>query len=301
MKPPFLVIGAAHWDIIARTGAPLPPGADVPGHVSRQPGGVALNIARGLAALAQPVSLVAAIGCGPEGDALVATIAAAEIDPSGLCRHSGPTDCYVAIEGADGALLAAVADCTGLEQVDTALLSALDEGRLPTPWTGSVVLDGNLPAPVLAAAAMHPGLAQAPLALIPASPAKAAHLALLLTRPGVTLYVNRGEAEALADRPFADSEAAAQALRTLGADAAVVTDGGRPASAASAEGVVTLSPPALAARSLTGAGDSFVARHLAARADGLAPAPALCAALAAAARHIAHPAPPLSLSSTLPA
>lgn len=298
MNPPFLVVGAAHWDIVARTAAPLPVGADVPGKVSRQPGGVALNVARGLAALSQPVALVAAIGRDPEGDALAAAIAAAGIDPGGLLRHPGATDCYVAIEGADGAPLAAVADCAGLERAGAGLLAALDDGRLPNPWAGSVVFDGNLPPAVLAAAAAHPALSASDLALIPASPAKAAHLAPLITRPRVSLYVNRAEAEALAGRAFADSQAAAAALHALGADTAVVTNGGRPASAATAAGVVTLSPPALAARSLTGAGDSFVARHLAARAQGLAPAPALQAALDAAARHIAQPDEPLL--STLP-
>jgi len=46
-------------------------------------------------------------------------------------------------------------------------------------------------------------------------------------------------------------------------------------------------PPAIATGSLTGAGDAFVAAHLAARADRLAPEAALHAALAASARHIA--------------
>ena len=52
---PFLCVGAAHWDIIGRTAVPLPPGADVPGRVTRQPGGVAQNVARALAALGRPV------------------------------------------------------------------------------------------------------------------------------------------------------------------------------------------------------------------------------------------------------
>ena len=44
-----LCVGAAHWDVIGRTPRPLPPGADVPGRVTRQPGGVARNIAEALA------------------------------------------------------------------------------------------------------------------------------------------------------------------------------------------------------------------------------------------------------------
>jgi len=70
----------------------------------------------------------------------------------------------------------------------------------------------------------------------------------------------------------------------------VVTDGGAPATATDGAALVTLPPPAVAPRSVTGAGDAFVAAHLAARADGLAPEPALAAALDAATRHIAGPA-----------
>ena len=111
MQPPFLVIGAAHWDIVAQAVAPLGPGADVPGRVRRQPGGVGLNLAVGLAAAGQPVELVATLGRDPAGDALAAAIEAAGVGTRGLLR-TGATDAYVAIETASGALHAAVADCT---------------------------------------------------------------------------------------------------------------------------------------------------------------------------------------------
>ncbi|HVH02414.1 MAG TPA: PfkB family carbohydrate kinase, partial [Amaricoccus sp.] len=111
---PFLCIGAAHWDVVGRTAAALPAGADVPGRVTGQPGGVAQNIARALAALGRPVRLIAALGRDPIGDALASDLAAAGVDCRWLHRHPGATDGYVAIEGADGALHAAVADCAGL-------------------------------------------------------------------------------------------------------------------------------------------------------------------------------------------
>jgi sugar/nucleoside kinase (ribokinase family) len=44
-----VVIGAAHWDVVARAAAPLAAGADVPGRVVRRVGGVAANVALGLA------------------------------------------------------------------------------------------------------------------------------------------------------------------------------------------------------------------------------------------------------------
>jgi len=174
MQQPFLVIGAAHWDIVAHAAAPLCPGADIPGRIDRRPGGVALNLALGLAAAGQPVELVVALGSDSAGDALAAAIDAAGIGRRGLLRQPGATDAYVAIETDAGALHAAVADCAGLERAGLGVLAALEDGRLPMPWRGTLVLDGNLPLPVLDRALSHPRLAGARLALVPASPTTAA-------------------------------------------------------------------------------------------------------------------------------
>ena len=70
-----------------------------------------------------------------------------------------------------------------------------------------------------------------------------------------------------------------------------MTDGAAAASAAGPGGCLTMAPPAVPARSVTGAGDAFVAAHLAARADGLDRKAALAAALAASARHITRETP----------
>jgi sugar/nucleoside kinase (ribokinase family) len=45
MSPDILCIGAVLWDVIGRTPGPMGVGADVPGRISRLPGGVAMNIA----------------------------------------------------------------------------------------------------------------------------------------------------------------------------------------------------------------------------------------------------------------
>jgi pseudouridine kinase len=182
---PFLCAGAAHWDLIGRTDRPLPPGADVPGRVTRRPGGVAQNVARALAALGRPVALVAAVGRDPAGDELAADLAAAGVDTALLHRHDGPTDSYLALEGPGGALHAAIADCAGLERAGLALLAGLPAARL--------VLDGNLPGPTLAAFVRRPSLT---LALVPASPAKAARLApFLALRPALAAAARHITAE----------------------------------------------------------------------------------------------------------
>ena len=144
-------------------------------------------------------------------------------------------------------------------------------------------MDGNLPAGLLSAALD----AGADAAFVPASPRKLAAIApLLFARRLTPLPEPARRPRRSAAAAFADSRAAAQAVRARGASEAVVTDGGRPATAIDGDRLVTLLPPPAAPRSVTGAGDAFVAAHLAARADGLAQEAALAAALDAAARHI---------------
>ncbi len=286
MTPGFICAGAAHWDIIGRTAEALPPGADVPGTVLRRPGGVALNVAFALAALGCRTALLAALGRDPAGDELAARITAAGIDPSGLHRHAGRTDAYVAIEDGCGELRAAVADCAGLESAGRAVLAPLRDGRLALPGAGPIVADGNLPLPVLTELLDAAIAAGAAVSLVPASPGKAALLAPLCTGRPFALYLNRIEAERLCRASFRDSRVAAIALRGRGIADAIVTDGGAPATAAVGDVVVTLDPRRAGIRSVTGAGDAFVAAHLAARERGLDVEPALAAALEAAARHI---------------
>lgn len=275
---PITCVGAAHWDIIAQAGGELHPGADVPGGVTRRPGGVAANIALALAALGIPVALVAAIGRDPEGDALAAALAAAGVDCTPLLRHSGATDSYVAVETAGGTLHAAVADCRGLERHAAPLLATAAR------HAGALVIDGNLP---LGKLTWFLETARPARALVAASPAKAGGLGRALAAGGTTIYANRREAEAICGAPLADARSAAAALVDLGAAAALITDGAGTAAWAGAGSVVAQAPPPVAPRSVTGAGDMLVAAHLKARRAGATPAEALREALDAAARHIA--------------
>lgn len=289
-----LCIGAAHWDVIARAASRLRPGDDVPGVVVRRPGGVALNVALALAALGSRPMLIAVIGNDEAGDALLAEAGARGVDCAHALRHDGPSDAYVAIEDDAGEVFAAVADCAALERAGSAVLDPLRDGRLgrpEAPWSGTAVVDGNLPAATLAEIASGLALAAARLAFVPASPGKADRLAPVLAAARGALYLNRIEAEGLLGRAFADSVAAALALRAHGLAEAVVTDGPGAASHAGPHGVVTRAPRRVATRSLTGAGDAFLAAHLAAAAAGLDPEAALAAALDASARHIAREAP----------
>ncbi|WP_290741984.1 PfkB family carbohydrate kinase [Amaricoccus sp.] len=281
-----LCVGAAHWDVIARSTRPLLPGNDAPGTVAHRPGGVALNVALALAALGRPAAILGVVGADAEGARLIEAASARGVDCASLLRR-GATDRYVAIEGPDGALVAAVADCAGLDAAGDALAAS---PALARRWPGPVVADGNLAPSLLARLAETPAAA-AGLALVPASPAKAVALADAPCRGRATIYLNRAEAEAALGAAQPSAAAAAAALRARGWAAALVTDGPRAAAWDAADGAAEASPPAVAARSVTGAGDVLVAAHLVARAKGRDPAEALGVALAAAAAHVSRPDP----------
>lgn len=291
---PVVVAGAAHWDVIARSPLPLPPGADLPGASRLAPGGVAARLALGLAAQGLAPVLLSAVGRDGPGRLLRRHLARAGVDIAhlGAVRLAGgaaaPTGAYVAIEG-PGGLHAAVADCAALEAAGEALLAPLSGGGLRA---AALVLDGNLPEAALRAVPE----AMRPVWLVGASPAKAARLRPHLARLRLALALNRAEAEALAGRQLADAATAARALLALGAARAVITDGPRPCADAGPGWLVEVTPaPARAgpqgALRVTGAGDAFAAAHIAATLAGAAPDAALSRALASAARHIA-PAEP---------
>lgn len=262
-----ICFGAAHWDIIARA-KPDTAGLDRPGIVETRPGGVALNVATALAAQQVDTLLVAPVGGDDEGARLLSAIRGRGIDPGGLVVRSGrETGRYVAIEEADGGLLHAIADNRILgtmtpERIDFGALSDADI------W----MVEANLPEKLLTAIAGQTD--RPPLIANPVSDAKAGRLTSIL--PSLSLlYCNRREAEVLCGLPLADATAAAEALRGKGIDRAVVTSGAEKTTDAGPDGTATASPPPLTNGSVTGAGDAFMAGHLAATLAGAAPADAL--------------------------
>ena len=272
--PRVICFGAAHWDMLAQP-RPGARGADAPGTVSRFAGGVALNVARGLAAAGVAVTLVSAVGDDAEGRALVEAIAADGVDPAHVIAYSGaPTGAYVAIERSDGELLAAVADNRALDAMlpDHVALSGLPPADF---W----FMEANLPPAMIRALAAAPG--RPPLIADAVSEAKAARLREALARLDA-IHCNRGEAEAICATGLNAARAAAEALVIRGARRAVVTNGPLAAADAGPHGVVTLKPECAVIRSATGAGDALTAAHLAARLRGARRGEALAAGLAAA-------------------
>ncbi len=290
-QPPVLCIGSALWDIIASASAPMQQGGDIAGHIRRQLGGVALNVAVALVRQGQPAALLSAIGNGPEGDALIEALEREGVDCRFVYRSDDPTDSYLAIENPDGDVFGAIADCASLELAGERIFAPLLDGRLGSPgvpWPYRVVVDGNLPADLMQSLASRIEFSDCQMNIVPASPGKADRLRKALSGGAVTLYVNLGEAEILCEAPLKDSETAAKALLALGAARAIVTNGAKTACFSDGALSVALTPPITAAHSTTGAGDVFMAAHIAAGGDDVSPTARLQIAIDASARHISR-------------
>jgi len=233
MTPDILCIGSVLWDIIGRAPVHMRPGSDVPGRITRLPGGVAMNIAMTLARFGMRPALLSTVGRDPEGEELVANASRMGLICDHLYRSDDlPTDRYMAVEGANG-LVAAVADAHSLEAVGDKILRPLADGRLGSaaaPWAGLVALDGNLTEALLSEIAGSPLFARADLRIAPASPGKAERLLPLLPHPRATLYVNLEEAGLLCQCRFASAAEAAEGLVARGARRVLVTDGGHTAA-----------------------------------------------------------------------
>ncbi len=284
--PEILCIGSVLWDIIGRAEVPMRQGSDMPGRITRLPGGVALNIAMALARFGLSPALISAVGRDAEGNELIAACQLRGLSTEYVYRSDDlPTDRYMAVEGNNG-LIAAIADAHSLEAAGDKILRPFVGGGLPSPYRGAVALDGNLTLDLLSEMARSPLLSQADLRVAPASPGKAMRLSPFMQAKRGTLYVNLEEAGLLCQTSFETSREAAKAMLARGAVRAVVTDGGNPASVGQSDGVITQVPPPVSVTRVTGAGDTFMAAHIAAELKGAAPDAALSQALAAAAQYV---------------
>lgn len=292
--PDILCIGAVLWDIIGRGDQPMIMGNDKPGRISRLPGGVALNIAMALKSFGLSPALLSVIGDDGDGRELRAACSGLGLAVDCmLVAPDLPTDRYMAIE-AQGALVAAIADAQSLEKAGKEILRPLSDGRLASaaaPWTGPVALDGNLTLDLLTEIASSPLFSRADLRIAPASPGKAERLRPLLGHPRATLYVNREEAGLLTGTHPANSAAAAAALLAAGARRVLVTEGAQMAVDAGPDVTLTATPPPVEARRITGAGDTFMAAHIAAEMAREPREAALEIAVDAAATYVAGETP----------
>ena len=293
-QKPILCIGSVLWDIIGRADRPMQVGTDIGGRITRIPGGVAMNIAMTLVRFGLAPSILTAVGQDDEGEELMAACRRMGIATDHVYRSEDlPTDRYMAIEGANG-LIAAIADAHSLEAADDKILRALYDGTLGSvdaPYAGQIALDGNLTSPLLSKIATSDAFSKADLRIAPASPGKAERLLPLLPVKNATLYVNLEEAGILCQSEFATSAAAADGLLSRGAQRVMVSDGGDPATLATPDNSISMAPPPVLVTRVTGAGDTFMAAHIAAESRGETNEIALQTALRAAATYVSGDTP----------
>lgn len=285
----ILCIGSVLWDVIGRSSREMRQGSDVPGRITRLPGGVVLNIAMTLAQFGMTPALLTALGRDDEGDELMTACAARGLITDMIYRSDDlPTDIYMAVEGANG-LIAAIADAHSLEAAGAKILQPLTDGTLAdkdNPYAGLIALDGNLTADLLTEIANTPALSKADFRVAPASPGKAERLLPFVHTGRGTLYVNLEEAGLLCQTTFTTSRDAAAALLGKGAARVLVTDGGSDASEGTGDHIISQTPPQVLVTRITGAGDTFMAAHIASEARGSDRETALNDALSAAATYV---------------
>lgn len=189
-----LVIGGSAIDLKATSGAALIAETSNPGTVSATPGGVGRNIAENLARLGTGVRLVTRIGADAFGRFVLAETARAGVEVTHVQADAERTATYVATLDQDGSLFVAVSDFAA---IDTMTPDHLPAGAFE--GVAHVVLDANLPIPVLTAAISAGHEVGAMVTLEPVSVAKAARLAALDSAEPVHLITpNEDEYAALA-------------------------------------------------------------------------------------------------------
>jgi len=229
---------------------------------TRAPGGVALNVARTLAALGNTVGLSSRVGADREGAELLDYLTRLGITAVSIqTDNTHPTARYTAVLDRTGNLILGLAD-----------MGIYDDFK-PAHWQHSRqeikhwdywCVDTNLPTDTLHYLASEKA-AQMLFAVV-TSPAKAHRLRELL--PALdAVFVNRAEASILVNSNTAASqtiEEQARALCDLGALRAIVTAGADGAAWACPDNFGHIACPTINPQSVSGAGDVLAGTTMAA-------------------------------------
>lgn len=256
--PTIACIGAANEDRRARLHGPYQPATSNPVAVETTAGGVARNVAEGLARLGADVEFFGMVGHDTAGESLLAGLAAAGVGIANLTHDSNrPTGSYTAVVDQDGALVCGLADMSIYDALTPAWLESVASGlHRCAVWC----VDANLPAPTLAALATT-----APENTLifadPVSAAKAPRLVPLLSSLDA-IFPDIAEAAALTGQPVEgpdDALGAARALVGAGVRRAFVSLGAHGVAAATTDNAAIY--PAFTTDDdvdVTGAGDAFL-------------------------------------------
>ncbi|MEZ0171367.1 carbohydrate kinase family protein [Microvirga sp. TS319] len=289
MKPEagrIVCIGGATVDRKYRTRAPIHFRTSNPAMAERSFGGVARNVAEGIARLGTKSSLVSLLGNDENGRAIRAELARLGID----IRHVGisedhATAEYVAVLEPEGDLALGLADMAIFDALDPAFLRRIWAEIAPS-W---IFADCNLPSPTLRELI---GLARrrCPMLAIDAvSAVKVMRLPRDLTGVGL-LFLNMDEARSLLDDTGISPDAAAAALLARGPERIVLTLGEGGLIATDRTGPTRVHAIPARVVDATGAGDALIAVTLVALLEGRSLAEAVRMGTVAAALTMECPA-----------
>ncbi len=270
-----VVIGGSNIDVVARPGVTAVAATSNPGRITVSPGGVGRNIAENLARLGTAVHLVSAVGSDAHGDLVAERTSGAGVGVDHVRRVPAATGAYVALLDQDGEMVSAVSDMAATAALGEADVAA---ARDLVVAAGLLVLDGNLPGPVLRSAWEVAAAAGVRVVIDPVSVPKAAAVGRLLA-PGRPLFLlSAGSTELLAVRTGAGDR-----LHDLGVDLVWERAGAQGSVLSNGTGSHHLGAPAADVVDVTGAGDAMLAAFCHALLSGADPQEAAAYGHAAAA------------------
>jgi sugar/nucleoside kinase (ribokinase family) len=299
----FAVVGDATLDVTVRDPS-FVHGEDRPAEIQAGPGGQGANVAVRLARAGAAVRLVTAIGTDPAGQVLEALLIGEGI--SVLSAGSATSGLVVSLVDVSGErAMASDRNAFDPDRIDAAVGEALGDAD----WlhVSGYPLADPASGERLAAAVSKRGDLRCSVGGGSFRPGSEIIRRLRRARPDIVQF-DRAEAATVlveavenADRLSTDALATelAKALRAV----AVVTDGAAGASAATADGAVTVGAPALDSHDATGAGDAHAAAVLLSLSPGPWPPslPKLRTALAEAAGRGAQVAAVVGAQGRIPA
>lgn len=257
-----VVVGAMSVDDKGRVQGDLILRTSNPGTIRRSPGGVARNVAEGLARLGVTTRLISAVADDEAGRWLLEVTAAAGADVSSVRVFQGErTASYLAVLDRDGAMTVSIDDMGIVRRLDPRMLRA---HRSAIAEAVMVVVDANLQPAALDTVLEIAGEAGVAVCAVPISIVLAPRLRDRLSHLAV-LTANADEAAELGRKlgPVKDAAqgiAAAEELVQAGVGICVVTLGRDGVSYATRKGVSGHLPAAVTSvRDATGAGDALTA------------------------------------------
>ncbi|WP_150525570.1 PfkB family carbohydrate kinase [Roseibium sediminis] len=260
--------GAVHLDTLVHALIPLSADTSTPASFDESLGGVATNVATGLAKLAVPTHLFGAVGNDTAAETVKAMLATTQVHPHLSPLAGSATGRYSAFHQPDGTLALACVESRILEDAGPELVETWLADTPASDRPGIWFADANLPERLLERLADRK--AGNLLAVDAVSRAKAPRLKSILAHCDL-VFLNRSEASTLTGQPDETApEELAEALHRMGARSIVLTLGSNGllwSRGPSDLGLVAPLPVKLV--DVTGAGDALIAGTLAGLAHSL--------------------------------